>query len=90
MDQKQIAGDWAQRGFSCDLWTDPPGQVWQDFVHSVDERVVVVEGELEWVMDGKTFYPEPGQEVFIPAQAVHTVRNIGDSTAHWLYGYRKT
>jgi hypothetical protein len=24
-DRQQIATDWASRGFSCDLWTDPPG-----------------------------------------------------------------
>jgi hypothetical protein len=25
LDRKQIAADWASRGCSCDLWTDPPG-----------------------------------------------------------------
>jgi hypothetical protein len=27
--------------------------------------------------------------VFIPARALHTVRNIGGTTARWLYGYRE-
>lgn len=26
VDHKQIAVDWAARGFSCELWVDPPGQ----------------------------------------------------------------
>lgn len=30
-DHKKIAAEWASGGFSCDLWTDPPGQRWEDF-----------------------------------------------------------
>ena len=30
-DPEQIAADWAARGFSCDLWTDPPGERWEAF-----------------------------------------------------------
>ena len=46
-DRQQIAADWAARGFSCDLWTDPPGQRWEDFTHATDEVVIVLEGEME-------------------------------------------
>ena len=27
MDKDTVARDWHARGFSCDIWTDPPGQV---------------------------------------------------------------
>lgn len=84
-----VSKDWAARGFSCDLWVDPPGQRWEDFVHSTDELVVVLEGELEFEINGNVSHPETGQEIFIPAGAVHSVRNIGGSTASWLYGYRR-
>ena len=47
MEAWRVPTDWRQRGFSCALWTDPPGQVWADFVHPVDERLLPVEGELE-------------------------------------------
>lgn len=47
-----------------------------------------LDGELEIEMDGCTFRPEPRQEVFIPAQVPHTIRNVGGTTARWLYGYR--
>ena len=30
----EIAANWATRGFSCELWTDSPGQCWEDFVHA--------------------------------------------------------
>lgn len=40
--QNRIETDWAARGFSCELWTDPPGQTWEDFSHATDEVVIVL------------------------------------------------
>jgi len=37
IDREQVAADWAVRGFSCELWVDPPGQRWEDFTHAADE-----------------------------------------------------
>jgi hypothetical protein len=34
VNREQIAAAWASRGFSCDLWTDLPGQRWEDFRHA--------------------------------------------------------
>jgi len=87
LNREEVSRKWSARGFSCDLWVDPPGQRWEDFVHKSDELVLVLEGELEFEIDGEISHPEPGQEVYIPAGAVHSVRNIGTSTARWLYGY---
>lgn len=89
VERKQVEQDWQARGFSCDLWVDPPGQEWVDFVHEVDEVVTLVEGEIEMEMQGKTFRPPVGEEIFIPAHTSHTVRNVGGVTARWLYGYRR-
>jgi quercetin dioxygenase-like cupin family protein len=86
-DRQQIAADWAARGFSCGLWTDPPGQRWEDFTHATDEVVIVLEGQMEFEVEGKVRHPQPGEELFIPAGAVHSARNIGSTTARWLYGY---
>ncbi len=79
---------WHSRGFSCGLWVDPPGQVWKDYTHSTDELLMVLEGELELEMQGRTFRPKRGEEVLIPARVRHTVRNVGGTTARWLYGYQ--
>ncbi len=90
LSRPRIERDWRARGFSCGLWVDPPGQVWEDYTHATDELVMVLEGELELEMQGKTFRPKTGEEVFIPAQALHSVRNVGGTTAKWLYGYKET
>jgi mannose-6-phosphate isomerase-like protein (cupin superfamily) len=88
-DRDQFAADWAQRGFSCDLWIDPPGQRWEGFTHATDELVIVLEGEMEFEIAGQVCRPQVGVELLIPAGAVHSARNIGTTTAYWLYGYRR-
>lgn len=89
IDPATIQNDWTARGFSCDLWVDPPGQRWEDFVHAVDELVMIVEGQVEFEIGGVRQQPEPGVELLIPAGVLHSVRNRGRTTARWLYGYRR-
>lgn len=66
MSREQIATDWASRGFSCDLWTDPPGQRWEDFRHATDELVIVLEGEMEFEIAGRIEHPKAGEELPVP------------------------
>lgn len=87
-DTESIAREWRARGFGCDVWSDPPGQVWADFVHASDELLMLVDGEIELRFAGQVLRPAPGEEVFIPAGASHTVINVGTCRNHWLYGYR--
>ena len=54
----QIKKDWHLRGYSCGVFRDPPGQVWADFVHRVDELVVLAEGEIEVEIEGKVQRPQ--------------------------------
>ena len=90
MNPSQIQHAWAERGFSCTVWTDSPGQVWADFVHDVDELVTLIEGEIELSFQGQTLRPQVGEEVFIPARARHTVRNVGRTPNRWCFGYQQT
>ena len=86
---REIEAAWRTRGFSFGVWTDPPGQVWENYVHDADELFMVAEGEVEIEMEGEILRPGPGDEVLIPAKTRHTVRNTGNIAAHWLYGYRR-
>jgi uncharacterized cupin superfamily protein len=88
-DRRKVAADWAARGFSCDLWTDPPGQVWADFVHATDELVMLIDGDIELRFSGRVLRPRAGEEVLIPAGVSHTVINTGSTNNRWYYGYRK-
>jgi len=87
VDPGAVRIDWATRGFSCEIWEDPPGREWNDFVHSTDELVMVIEGEVEFEVGGETHRPRPGEELLIPRGAAHSVRNIGTRKATWLFGY---
>ncbi len=89
LEMASVAEVWAHEGFSCDLWVDPPGQQWLDFVHQTDERVAVKEGSVEFEVEGVRAMLGPGDTVFIPAGSRHSVWNRGPSTARWFYGYRQ-
>jgi quercetin dioxygenase-like cupin family protein len=90
MDNAVIKREWAARGYSCGIWTDPPGRTWQDYVHDSDELLMLIDGEIEVRMNGKVLRPSTGEEIFIPANVTHTVINIGAVTNHWFYGYKRT
>ena len=88
VDKLKLKKDWKQRGYSFGVFKDLPGRVWADFVHKTDELVVLAEGEIEFEIGGKVQRRQIGEEVFIPADAVHTVRNVGVSNNVWFFGYR--
>ncbi len=87
VDKAAVEHDWRSRGYSCNWFVDPPGQEWNNFVHSTNELVTVVDGLLEMTIAGQSWIVHPGDEVFIPKGAVHSVKNIYDDTTTWLYGY---
>ena len=87
VDGVAVAADWRARGYSCDLFVDPPGREWNDFVHARNELVTVAEGRLEVTVAGSRFVAEPGDEVFIPKGTLHSVKNVHVTATRWLYGY---
>ena len=48
---EDVAQSWGQRGYSCDLFIDPPGREWNNFVHSTHELVTVVVGKLRMTIN---------------------------------------
>ncbi|MEC8652475.1 MAG: cupin domain-containing protein [Planctomycetota bacterium] len=85
--QQKIQSSWYERGFSCELWIDPPEQVRRDFRHDVDELVLLVDGLAQIELGGKVVKMQPGDEMTIPAGIRHTVRNCGAGPARWLHGF---
>ena len=84
---QKIEREWKARGFSFGIWTDPPGQVWEGYVHDTDELFMVLEGKVELEIQGRKFCSAMGEEILIPANVVHSVRNVGRSNSRWVYGY---
>ena len=88
MHREKIRENWESRGYSFGVFKDPPGQVWEDFVHRTDELVVLAGGDTEIEIEGKSQQPQIGEEVFIPANSIHTVRNIGKTNNVCYFGYK--
>jgi len=85
--REKVSQSWGARGYSCDVFIDPPGREWNDFVHMKNELVTVVEGQLQVTIEGQEFIAKPGDEVYIPKGACHSVKNLHVTTTRWLYGY---
>jgi quercetin dioxygenase-like cupin family protein len=56
-------------------------------MHATDELIVVLEGVMEFEITAQVCHPVIGEELLISAGAIHSARNIGATTARWLYGY---
>ena len=89
VDIDALERQFTERGYSFGIFTDPPGQEWLGFVHNVDEIVVPLEGSVEITVAGTVHRPAIGEEVFIPAEAVHDVVTGTESGSRWAYGYRR-
>jgi hypothetical protein len=44
---------------------------------------------MAFEVERQIHHPKPGEESLIPAGANHSARNIGQTTAQWLFGYRR-
>ena len=89
MNSSKIKENQCPRGYSFGVFQDLSKQVWANFVHKADKLVLLAEGKIEVEIEGKAYRPEIGEEVFIPANASHTFRNIGFKGNVWYYGYKK-
>ena len=54
---------------------------------ATNELVTVLEGRLEMTVGDEVMTAEAGDEVFIPRNVLHSVKNVHTATTHWLYGY---
>ena len=65
-----------------------PGVVFPRHSHPGEEIVYAIEGSLEYRLDSKPPVTlKPGQVLFIPAGAVHAVRNVGRGNGAELATY---
>jgi mannose-6-phosphate isomerase-like protein (cupin superfamily) len=89
VDRDSVRSEWSARGYSCELWIDPPDQIWHDVQHDVDGILLLLEGQCQVEMEGRTVRMQSGDELQLPAGMRHTVRNCGAGPARWLHGFRQ-
>jgi len=64
-----------------------PGYVVPRHTHPGEEIIYVIEGTLEYEIDGKPVKVKAGDVLFVPAGVVHTAKNIGTGNAAELATY---
>jgi quercetin dioxygenase-like cupin family protein len=64
-----------------------PGYESPKHTHPGEEIVYVIEGNLEYVIDGKSATVKPGDVLFVPAGVIHSAKNIGSSNGAELATY---
>jgi quercetin dioxygenase-like cupin family protein len=65
-----------------------PGVAFPPHSHPGEEIAYVIEGELEYQLEGKPpVRLKAGETLFIPAGTVHSTKNVGDSNAAELATY---
>jgi quercetin dioxygenase-like cupin family protein len=55
--------------------------------HPGEEIIYVLEGTLEYEIDGKTSTVKPGDVLFVPAGTAHSVKNVGAGNGAELATY---
>src|SRR6476661_1815153 len=64
-----------------------PGYVSPRHTHPGEEIIYVLEGTLEYQIDGKPVTVKPGDVLFVPAGIVHSAKNVGTGNGAELATY---
>ena len=64
-----------------------PGYVAPRHTHPGEEIIYVLEGVLEYDIDGRLTTVKAGEVVFVPAEAIHSVKNVGNTNGAELATY---
>ncbi|HAR67014.1 MAG TPA: cupin domain-containing protein [Lentisphaeria bacterium] len=83
---EDIVGNWQERGFSCDRESLAPGEVTDRRIHTFDQLIVLLSGEVTVEIAGETFKPAIGEELLIPAGTIRCINNHTLEPIIWLHG----
>ncbi len=86
LERSTVAKDWHALGFSCGMWIDHAGREWSCEPRETEELLMVFTGIVEVDIAGRKIRPTIGEVIHIPPGLSHTIRNVGGTTAKWLYG----
>ena len=65
-----------------------PGTAFGNHNHPGEEIIYVLEGELEYIVEGKPAVTlKAGEVLFIPAGTIHSAKNVGNTKASELATY---
>ena len=82
--QDGVVADWKARGYSdwTPSWKEKGWSSEWSFSQNCLRTVLV--GRVEYIIEGQRFVLEPGDELFYPANATQTARNLYDGISEML------
>ena len=89
-DAEKLKAEYEKKGFKCRISTSEPGEDWdsEEKGHETDEAYILLEGELEFYLQGKTYRPALGEIFVVPAGEPHNFKSNKFSRYYWIYGYQ--
>ena len=81
---------WCPQGFAMPSMARRP-QGWRrgKHTHEWDLLIAPVAGRLEFTISGQRFLVEPGDELFYPAQAIISSKNLSAGASEMLISFRE-
>lgn len=78
-------------GYDVMHWCDRPGTEYGSHFHGEDQSHWIISGTLELTIERVgTFELGPGDRDFMPANARHSARVIGEEPVNYLIGIKRT
>lgn len=89
INSEDASADWTARGYSIPK-VQSYSQGWSrgQHTHPVSLIMTLVAGRMEFIFVGQRFIVEPGDELFYPANTVHSARNIYDGMTQMLESHK--
>jgi mannose-6-phosphate isomerase-like protein (cupin superfamily) len=86
---EDVRADWTARGYSSPkVQPYPRGWSRDEHTHPVGLIMTLVAGRMEFIFGGQRFIVEPGDELFYPANTVHSARNTYDGTTQMMESHK--
>ncbi len=87
--EQELRQSLESQGFSIFAWQDRPGAYYSHHSHDHDEFIVVHQGAIRFLIDGKPYDLEPGDLLNLPAHTVHEAINHGSQTVRYYICSRR-
>ena len=71
-DKREAIREISEAGWWPISWRDAPGDVSDAHKHDADQTLYLVEGQIEFGVNGETIQLHPGDKLELPAFTIHT------------------
>ena len=88
-DEARIRTELVQEGYSVFKWADSAGTEYTPHHHDHHESIWVIEGEIEFGIEGEKISLGPGDRLFLPKGTTHTAIVPGPENCFYLVGQKE-